>query len=70
LYKDTSIIISFTLFWNLIEDEYSPNMRFIEENAVSAIHHFPYILFSSSTLAEPLTENRLLYFSIYYFFVT
>jgi len=38
LYKDIFIIISFTLFWNLIEDEYSPNMRFIEENAVLAIY--------------------------------
>jgi hypothetical protein len=45
LYKDTIIIISFTIFLNLVADTYSPNVLFSVEKAVSAIHLCPYFLF-------------------------
>ena len=45
LYNDTFKIISFTMFLNLVAEIYSPQVLFIEENAVSAIHRCPYFLF-------------------------
>lgn len=45
LYNDTFIIISFTMFLNLVATVCSPNILLIDENTVSAIHLCPYFLF-------------------------
>lgn len=45
LYNDTFIIISFTIFWNVVAEVYSPNILFMDESADSAIHLCPYFLF-------------------------